>query len=220
MYGREVNGKELTLGVSGMLLKNALIMYDRETQSLWKHFDGEAIEGPLKGSQLPTLRSVPRVRWDQWVKQYPKTKVLIVDGETHVARSGYDPYTRDPGRTGVIPVTNKDDRLPQKSLVLGVMAGGKAVAVPMPDLQAKGIVRFKAGGKAVVAYFDPASGQLGAVEEPEGETIVRIEERELVAKSGKRFFLVMEDGPLKFLPAVRSFWFGWADHYPKTAIAR
>ena len=52
MYRREVEGRELTFGVSGKLFKNALVMYDRETRSLWSHFSGEALSGPMKGRRL------------------------------------------------------------------------------------------------------------------------------------------------------------------------
>ena len=44
MYAREFEGRELSFGVSGKLLMNALIIYDRETDTLWSQFTGEALE--------------------------------------------------------------------------------------------------------------------------------------------------------------------------------
>jgi len=35
VFDRQVNGRKLSLGVSGLLYQSTLIMYDRETESLW-----------------------------------------------------------------------------------------------------------------------------------------------------------------------------------------
>ena len=71
MYSRKVSGKTLSFGVSGKLWKNALIMYDRETSTLWSHLTGEAVHGPLEGEKLTMLTSVPKVRWKDWKSQHP-----------------------------------------------------------------------------------------------------------------------------------------------------
>ena len=47
MYDREVEDKELTFGVSGKLIRNVLVMYDRETESYWSQLLGEAVDGEL-----------------------------------------------------------------------------------------------------------------------------------------------------------------------------
>lgn len=58
MYAREVEGRTLTFGVSGKLILNALVMYDRQTDSLWSQFLGVAVQGPLAGTKLEVLPSV------------------------------------------------------------------------------------------------------------------------------------------------------------------
>ena len=45
MYARDVNGQLLTFGVSGKLIMNGLVMFDRETGSLWAHINGQAVDG-------------------------------------------------------------------------------------------------------------------------------------------------------------------------------
>ncbi|MBI3286672.1 MAG: DUF3179 domain-containing protein, partial [Chloroflexi bacterium] len=35
MYARRIGGEEYTFGVSGKLIMNTLVMYDRQTGSLW-----------------------------------------------------------------------------------------------------------------------------------------------------------------------------------------
>ncbi len=44
MYAREVDGypTPLTFGVSGKLIMNVLVMYNRQTQSLWNQILGQA----------------------------------------------------------------------------------------------------------------------------------------------------------------------------------
>ena len=52
MYVREIEGREVELGVSGRLWRDALVMYDRRTGSLWSQIDGRAILGPAEGQRL------------------------------------------------------------------------------------------------------------------------------------------------------------------------
>ena len=52
MYGREIDEQLLNFGVSGKLIMNAMVMYDRETDSLWSQFLGKAVDGSMKGRTL------------------------------------------------------------------------------------------------------------------------------------------------------------------------
>ncbi len=47
----------LTFGVSGKLRYSDMIMYDRQSESWWQQFDGEAIVGDLVGTKLTVLPS-------------------------------------------------------------------------------------------------------------------------------------------------------------------
>ena len=57
MYSREIDGKVYDFGVSGKLIMNVLVMYDRQTKSLWSQLLGKAVQGPLKGTELDFLPS-------------------------------------------------------------------------------------------------------------------------------------------------------------------
>lgn len=222
MYSRTLGDRELTIGVSGMLKKNALIMYDRETETLWEHFTGEAIAGPLKGSKLQMLRSMPRIKFADWKKAYPDTKVLSVEGSTY-RPSVYAGYFRNPDRLGVRPVTNSDDRLPGKSLVLGVTLEKDALAVPLETFVEKPVVTATLGGRQIAVYVDVSDGVYGAVLLPEGVTIKELKDRRLVASDGRTWSAIDgrgEGSALDTLPAIRSFWFGWVDYHPKTAVVK
>lgn len=41
VFAREIDGRELTFGVSGMLIMNNLVMDDRQTDTLWSQLIGE-----------------------------------------------------------------------------------------------------------------------------------------------------------------------------------
>ena len=73
--------------MSGKLLMNALILYDRETDTLWSQFTGEALEGPLEGGRLRLVAS-ELTTWSAWKAQHPDTLVLNTDD---LSRK-YDPY--------------------------------------------------------------------------------------------------------------------------------
>ena len=75
MYARpEIEGQTTTLGVSGMHWRDALIMYDRASKSLWSQVLGEAVAGPEKGRKLEEIPS-ELTTWTDWKtekKEYGK----------------------------------------------------------------------------------------------------------------------------------------------------
>jgi hypothetical protein len=44
VFDRDVNGHRLSFGVSGLLYQSSLLMYDRQTDSLWTQIGGISIE--------------------------------------------------------------------------------------------------------------------------------------------------------------------------------
>ncbi|MFQ5799057.1 MAG: DUF3179 domain-containing (seleno)protein, partial [Bacteroidota bacterium] len=63
----EHEGKMLVLdfGTTGKLRKSDLVMYDRQTESWWQQFTGEAIVGELTGTEL-TLLAAPLISYKQF----------------------------------------------------------------------------------------------------------------------------------------------------------
>ena len=70
---------ELTFGVSGKLIMNALVMYDRQTETLWSQFLGQAVEGELAGETLGIVAS-QLVVWSTWEKEHTDALVLDTGG--------------------------------------------------------------------------------------------------------------------------------------------
>jgi len=79
VYSREIDGRVLTLDPSGWTYNYTFILYDRETESLWYHLQGEdgltCISGEYADRKLVELEST-RVRWSEWKSMHPDTKFL------------------------------------------------------------------------------------------------------------------------------------------------
>ena len=54
-FAAESLGRDLTFGVSGLLYNSDMLLYDRETESLWSQIKKQAITGPMKGHRLSAL---------------------------------------------------------------------------------------------------------------------------------------------------------------------
>lgn len=102
-YDRVVDGRTLTFGVSGKLVQDNLVMYDRETDSLWRQSTGVAIDGPMEGTELSTLPAWVTT-FDRLHEVRPEGQVLEPPGgESEAAGPGVDPepidYGADTGST-------------------------------------------------------------------------------------------------------------------------
>ena len=78
VYDREVDGRVLNfrLETPGGLTEARLV--DKETGTVWSAFTGEALEGPLAGTQLERVKSTSSF-WFGWKDWYPETSVYGVD---------------------------------------------------------------------------------------------------------------------------------------------
>ena len=157
MYSRELDGETYTFGVSGKLWRDALLMYDHQTRTLWSHITGEAIKGKLKGKQLKPLASMPQIAWKTWQANYPNTSVLSVQFRgsmvENLKRDSYQRYHTSQD-TGVSGTKYTDNRLPNKSLVIGIQVQTKDGA---PG-------RDGAPGQDGTAGQDGAAGRSGSVD--------------------------------------------------------
>lgn len=75
VYDRHVGGKDRHFGVSGLLYRSDLLMFDRETQSLWSQISATAISGASVGQRLSMLRS-EMLPWRRWRDTHPASTIL------------------------------------------------------------------------------------------------------------------------------------------------
>lgn len=222
MYSRVVDGKTLTLGVSGKLWNNALVMYDRETDSLWAHVTGEAIRGPLKGKRLTMLAATPRVTWEKWRRLHPNTLALSVSGRENISFDSYQQYHASPGRTGLFAVRRPDRRAQPKEMVVGVAMGPSSTAYLHAFLRKRRLVSDVVGSTPVLVWFDPGSSATAVYKRPagngfrlDGDTIRGARGERWQAATGKT---LGRGRDLKPLPHTNAYWFGWVAFYPRTAL--
>jgi hypothetical protein len=76
VFARTVDGRVLDFGTTGKLRNSDLVMYDRQTESWWQQFSGEAIIGSLSGR---SLRPIPSrlESFSRFRQRFPDGKVLV-----------------------------------------------------------------------------------------------------------------------------------------------
>ena len=103
MYAREVNGQVLDFGVSGKLYRNVLVMYDRQTESLWSQLLGKAIIGPMKGTPL-TMLPATVMTWGVWRQEHPDGLLLKKDVPSNATYASYPAFPKSAARACRNPV--------------------------------------------------------------------------------------------------------------------
>src|ERR1043165_3742556 len=104
-------------------------MRDDETGTWWQQVTGKAIQGPLQGRQLKEVFH-DELSFGIWKRERPQGRVLKPDARIASANE-YEKsdWETSVGRMRVVDGTDIDRRLEPRTLVRGVAAGGKAVAL-------------------------------------------------------------------------------------------
>ncbi len=90
VFDRRVGGRVLDFGTTGKLRNSDLVMYDRQTESWWQQFLGEAIVGSLAGTRLEMLPA--RVEsFERFKARAPQAQVLI-PSDPALRAYGTNPY--------------------------------------------------------------------------------------------------------------------------------
>src|SRR5690606_1400773 len=117
----------LEFGVSGLLYNSGFLMYDRETESLWSQFLGQAVSGPLSGRKLKRVR-IRQEDLASWRTRVGTTKVLVRPLPKSIDYR-FSPFGRYIVEDAIrYPVKARDERFLAKKLVLGVVVDCKARA--------------------------------------------------------------------------------------------
>ena len=244
-FDRRLDGVVYDFGTSGNLRNSDLVMWDRQTESWWQQFTGEAIVGELTGSLLTFLPSTI-VSWADFKGFHPAGMVLSRD-------TG---YSRDYGQNPYVGYDRADEppflffgeadgRLLPKERVAAVSAGGADVAFPFTVLAEEGAVNCRVGGDELVVFFQPGtrsaldhslierSKEVGAtgifLAEVDGKALkfYREDGRFIDEETGSvwDFAGTAVEGELKgamLTPVVHAnhFWFAWAAFKPETLVYR
>lgn len=171
VFERRVGGESRRFGVSGLLYRSDLLMYDRESESLWSQISAEAVTGPLLGQRLRLLRSSID-EWGRWKREHPETTVLSrkTGHRRDYGRSPYAGYAQS--RDLMFPVP-PDRRYHPKMPTVGLRIPREgARAYPASELaRAGGSVEERFLGRTVRIAYDPDRQLFDVVAPPEVEVV-------------------------------------------------
>ena len=206
MYATDRKDGRLTFAVSGMLWQRSLVMYDKETDSLWSHILGQAMSGKLKGARLEQVPSV-MTTWAEWSKQHPDGTVVMMKP---TARRFTSKYIRS-----------------LDQFVLGITEGEDAMAWSFATLAKKGVMHDKWQDTPIVVVYDKKSAtprMYKRVVDGKQLTFKLVDGQLQDAETKSTWNLITgraAAGPLKgthlvALPAISSFTKAWKQFHPES----
>lgn len=184
-FNAEINDKNFEFGVSGLLYNSDVLLYDRQTGSLWSQIMQISITGTMKGTRLKAI-PLSQTTWRDWRARHPDTDVLSTETgyRRNYKANPYPNYGRS--RRLYFPVSEESRLYHRKSMVMGLEVDGEFKAYPFEELE-KGTGRFsdELNGEKFEVYYDH-----------------RNETARIFADSGDE------------LPTVMAFWFAWYAFHP------
>ncbi|MDJ0880494.1 MAG: DUF3179 domain-containing protein [Gammaproteobacteria bacterium] len=193
VFDAELNDQKLDFGVSGLLYNSDVLLYDRQTESLWSQIMSKAVTGAYKGSKLKRL-PIEHTNWADWKQQHPDT--LVLSDDTGYSRD----YRRNPysgyeeSRALYFQVSNQAPAyFHPKERVLGLEVGDQYKAYPFSEIDKTGqsIIKDTFAGKQVALHWDKENQQA-----------------------------TLKDAAGNRIAAIEGFWFAWFAFHPETEVYR
>ena len=192
-------------------------MVDQETESLWSHLLGTAMQGPLEGSKLEAIPST-MTDWGSWRERYPSTTVMQMSRTTNEYRRGMH----------LNEIMLPSYPLPD-ALVIGLVGDGKARCWRFDSLRIDLVINDRFAGQPVVAVFEPKSGtatvfsRIFAGQEMSftfkgGKLVDDRQQSEWDPITGEAADEAHEGRQLRKLPGIVSLKPAWIDFHPETTV--
>ena len=185
----DTTDSSLTFGVSGLLYNSDMLLYDRQTESLWSQIMAQAISGTHKGRRLLAI-PMSHTSWSDWRQRHPETLVLSQDTgfSRDYQRTPYAGY--ETSRKLFFPVKFRAQGYHPKERVLGLEIDGQYRAYPFAELaKTGGKLLERIAGRNIEIRFDAAHQTARVIDE-----------------NGRE------------LPAVIGYWFAWYGFHPETEV--
>ncbi|MDX2381459.1 MAG: DUF3179 domain-containing protein [Acidimicrobiia bacterium] len=246
-YDRRVGDDVLDFGTSGALFQANLVMYDRQTESLWTQFDGRAVVGDRIGDELDPI-ALATISWREFADLHPGGDVLSQDTGFDKPY-GQNPYTSYEERTDPVPgffTGEADPTLPAFERIIGIESGDEAIAVQLRDLVDAGVVETTLDDRPItVWHVAGTTSPLSGADFGEGERIGSTEVYVSIVDGVETSFSPIGDGTfedeatgstwtilgaavagpaagsrLEAVPHVDTFWFSWSTFYVDGVIVQ
>jgi hypothetical protein len=232
VFNRTIDdGQEVVeFGTSGKLYNSNLVMYDRTSKSLWSQAMAEGIVGKYAGTKLERV-PFDVAYWKEWKQLYPDSKILSRDTGSN-RPYGVDPYGDYYTNSDVLfPVSNKDNRLGLKEIVVGFENKGQYKAYKLQEIENKKVINDQVNGKPI-ALFSLHPFMVRAYDRivEYGELTLQFEydadnNRIIDKQTGSEWNFEgmaingqMKGKQLTRLPYDEGFWFEWIAFHPKTEL--
>ncbi|MDA1038511.1 MAG: DUF3179 domain-containing (seleno)protein [bacterium] len=134
VYDRSLPKGETTFGVSGWLIESNMVMYDRDTESIWQQSTGKALAGEYFGEQLELiefqLMSIGDVE-----KKYPNALILSENTghQRNYARNPYSGYGESDDF--IFAPSSLDNQFHSKTIMVAFYVGETPIATPWLELK-------------------------------------------------------------------------------------
>ncbi len=188
VFDRVIDGVTKSFGVSGLLYRSDVLMYDRETLSLWSQLGMKGVSHEAIGKKLKWLPS-EHLTWKAWRTKYPSGKVLSTDTGYNRQYSSQAYASYFASKNVMFPVPKFRDELEDKSKVIGIIINGIAMAYPLKVLK-----------------------QQPNFNDIVGDTHIRV-----TYNDDTKFVSITNDAN-EPIASVEAYWFAWQGFYPKTLI--
>ncbi|MBI3435247.1 MAG: DUF3179 domain-containing protein [Proteobacteria bacterium] len=178
VFDRRVEGRVLDFGTTGLLRKSDLVMWDRQTESWWQQFSGEAIVGKYAGT---TLRMLPSrlMAYGEFAGAWPSGLVLT-PANPQLRAYGKNPYVGYDGRASPYELFSGElpRGVPAMARVVVARTPAGPVAVALALLAERG--RLEHGG----VIFTWRAGQASALDGADIATSRDVGSARVTAASG------------------------------------
>jgi len=190
-FEASIDGRPTDFGVSGLLYNSDVLLYDRETESLWSQILGKSVAGKRVGTQLTPI-PISHTTWRDWRERHADT--LVMSNDTGHPRD----YSRNPyagyeqSRTTYFAVNNEaPNTYHPKEVVVGIGIDGVYKAYPFIELEKQGKRHFSDSVNGRLFNFD---------------------------WDGDNRSITITDSHGKPVAAIQGFWFAWFAFHPDTEV--
>lgn len=192
-FSSRVKDSDLNFGVSGLLYNSDVLLYDRQTESLWSQILGKAVSGDFIGQKLIKL-PLTHTSWSDWKASHPQSQVLTeqTGHSRDYRRNPYSGYEKS--RALYFQVTDKaPDWFHPKERVLGLEVDDRFKAYPFSEIDKAGKTSLddRFAGQNIKIHWDK-NNQSASLSDASGKQIA----------------------------AIEGFWFAWFAFHPNTEVFR